>query len=282
MPVPLGTELRTALADPAAFDAEHPPGAYFRYANLNFPLIASIMERAAGERFDRLMARLVLEPLALDACFNWTTCSDACGRPRGRALRAGRQRDPRRPRRRRPACPVLAPEGVACELGGYAPGSNGALFSPQGGLRASVRDLAVIGRLLLNRGLNGDARFLSEASINALLSPSGTSTEAMATRRAASIVPMASPPRACRWRSPAVATICSATVARSLAMPATPMASAPACGSIRAAVSALPISPPATATIRRAAVPPIARSRKSWLGTCRNSSGPGRYGNASV
>ena len=169
--VPLGTELRTALADPAAFDAEHPPGAYFRYANLNFPLIASIMERSAGERFDRLMARLVLEPLALDACFNWTTCSDAAVaravvlyEPDGSVIRddlGGR----------RPACPVLAPEGVACELGGYAPGSNGALFSPQGGLRASVRDLAVIGRLLLNRGLNGDARFLSEASIDALLTP---------------------------------------------------------------------------------------------------------------
>src|SRR5687767_3876419 len=54
--VPLGTDLRQALADPAAFDAEHDPGSYFRYANLNYPIIASVMERAAGERFDRLMA----------------------------------------------------------------------------------------------------------------------------------------------------------------------------------------------------------------------------------
>jgi CubicO group peptidase (beta-lactamase class C family) len=148
--IPLGTTLEGALADPRAFDTAHPPGAYFRYSNLGFPVIASAMERATGERFDRLMERLVLRPLALDACFNWTTCSDrAIGRavvltePDGRVIRddlGGR----------RPDCPVLAPAG--CDLSGYAPGSNGALFSPQGGLRISVRDLAAIGRLLLNRG----------------------------------------------------------------------------------------------------------------------------------
>jgi CubicO group peptidase (beta-lactamase class C family) len=148
--IPLGTALEAALADPRAFDAAHPPGTYFRYSNLGFPVIASAMERATGERFDRLMERLVLRPLALDACFNWTTCSDsAIGRavvltgPDGRVVRddlGGR----------RPDCPVLAPAG--CDLSGYAPGSNGALFSPQGGLRISVRDLAIIGRLLLARG----------------------------------------------------------------------------------------------------------------------------------
>ena len=72
--IPLGTTLQSVLAAPAAFDAEHPPGTFFRYTNLNFPVIASVIEAAAGERFDRLMARLVLQPLGLDACFNWTTC----------------------------------------------------------------------------------------------------------------------------------------------------------------------------------------------------------------
>ena len=62
----------------------------------------------------------------------------------------------------RPDCPVLAPAG--CDLSGYALGSNGALFSPQGGLRISVRDLAAIGRLLLNRG----APLLREESVRTL------------------------------------------------------------------------------------------------------------------
>jgi CubicO group peptidase (beta-lactamase class C family) len=170
--IPLGATLRDALAAPAAFDAEHPPGAFFHYANLNFPVIASVMEKAADERFDRLMARLVLGPLGLDACFNWTTCSDAAVAraaglyaPDGSAIRdelGGR----------RPDCPVLAPQG--CDLSGYAPGANGALFSPQGGLRISARDLATIGRLFLNDGVHDGNRFLSEASIHALVTPAWT------------------------------------------------------------------------------------------------------------
>ena len=167
--IPLGTSLQQALADPRAFDAAHPPGAFFRYSNLGFPVIAAVMERAAGERFDRLMARLVLQPLGLDACFNWTTCSDAAVaraailyRPDGSALRddlGGR----------RPDCAVLAPAG--CDLTAYELGSNGALFSPQGGLRISVRDLAVVGRLLLNGGRHGGTRFLGEDSIGTLVAP---------------------------------------------------------------------------------------------------------------
>ena len=56
----------------------------------------------------------------------------------------------------------------------YALGSNGALFSPQGGFRASVLDLAVIGRLLLNRGRHEGRPFLSEQSIATILAPAWT------------------------------------------------------------------------------------------------------------
>jgi CubicO group peptidase (beta-lactamase class C family) len=167
--IPLGTTLRQALADPAAFDAEHGPSTFFRYSNLNFPVIASVMERVSGERFDKLMERLVLGPLHMDACFNWTTCGDpALARAvvlygaDGAVVRddlGGR----------RPSCPVLASAG--CDLTTYAPGANGALFSPQGGLRASVRDLVTVGRLLLNRGWHQGAPFLSEESLTAMLGP---------------------------------------------------------------------------------------------------------------
>ena len=169
--IPLGTELRTALAAPAAFDAEHPPGTFFRYSNLNFPVIASVMETVTGERFDRLMARLVLQPLGLDASFNWTMSSPAALARRailyGADGRAVRDEFPGGA----PGCPVLTPEGAACDLDSYRPGSNGALFSPQGGLRISAHDLATIGRLLLNRGMHDGTRFLSEESIRTLSTP---------------------------------------------------------------------------------------------------------------
>ena len=170
--IPLGATLEQTLANPVAFDPAHAPGTYFRYSNLGFPVIASVMEKASGERFDRLMARLVLAPVGLDACFNWTTCSDSAIRravvlyaPDGTVRRDDLQG-------RRPDCPVLATAG--CDLAAYRLGDNGALFSPQGGLRISVRDLATVGRLLLQGGRHGRVRILSEASVRELTTPAWT------------------------------------------------------------------------------------------------------------
>jgi CubicO group peptidase (beta-lactamase class C family) len=164
--IPLGKTVRETLADPKAWDSEHPPGNFFRYGNINFPVAASVMEAATGERFDRLMTRLVFEPLKIDACFNWTTCSDDA------VARAVTLRDARGAVTRddlggkRPACAVLSPD-PACDLSHYLPGSNGALFSPQGGARISVAGLARIGQMLLK---NGDG-FLTTNSVALLISP---------------------------------------------------------------------------------------------------------------
>ncbi|MDP8914724.1 MAG: beta-lactamase family protein [Pseudomonadota bacterium] len=169
--IPLGTALQTALADPRAFDPEHRPGTFFRYSNLNFPVIASVMEIAAGERFDRLMEREVLRPLGIDGCFNWSTCSDAAVaravvlyEPDGRIVRDDLKGV-------RPTCMVVVAAGGACDLASYRLGSNGALFSPQGGLRISVEGLSVAGRLLLSGGIHDGRRFLSQASIEEMLRP---------------------------------------------------------------------------------------------------------------
>lgn len=169
--LPLGADLRTALAAREAFDSEHRPGTYFRYANLGFPVVATVMEKATGERFDLLMKRLVLDPLRLDACFNWATCSEraVAGAVVLRDENGAILRDDLHGEQ--PPCPIVpAPDG-SCDWRRYRPGSNGALFSPQGGLRISARDLTVIGRLLLNGGSHDGQRFLSEASIAAMFSP---------------------------------------------------------------------------------------------------------------
>ncbi len=169
--IPLGRDLQAALADPAAFDTSRAPGRYFRYANLNFPVIASVMERATGERFDRLIDRLVLKPLELEACFNWSNC----GAP-ALARAVVLYDDDNSPLRddlkgRPPPCLVATDARGGCHLHNYVPGTNGALFSPQGGLRISARDLATVGQLLLNRGRHGGGAFLRESSIGALLAP---------------------------------------------------------------------------------------------------------------
>ena len=152
--VPLDGDLSVVLAKPEAWEAKHAPGTYFSYANINSPLIAAVLESATGERFDRLMARLVLTPLKLDACYNWGAgCSDGrraqavtLFRPNGDLARdaAIAGKDP---------CAVYPASDGSCDVEKlYRMGRNGSAFSPQGGLRISARDLAKVGQLLLNGG----------------------------------------------------------------------------------------------------------------------------------
>ena len=170
--IPLGGTVREAMAEPTSWDPEHGPGEnYFAYSNMNFPIIASIVERVTGERFDIWMGANVLEPMKIDACFNWPTCSDGAiaravqlSAPDGTPVRDDLHGS-------RPQCPVYVEEPVPCNLSLWRLGENGALFAPQGGLRISVRGLARVGRMLLNGGTLDGTRILSPQSVQALLTP---------------------------------------------------------------------------------------------------------------
>ncbi|PJJ96781.1 serine hydrolase [Lysobacteraceae bacterium NML91-0213] len=169
--VPLDGALHELLADPRAWDPAHAPGRYFRYANLNFPVVAAAMERATGERFDLLMQRLLFRPLGLSACFGWAACDDARVAQAVILYDAARESGTDDTRGGRPACPVRAATDGSCDLAQWQAGLNGALFSPQGGLRISARDLATLGRLLLGEGEVDGMRLLSPASVATLLAP---------------------------------------------------------------------------------------------------------------
>ena len=168
--IPLGTSLKTVMADPKNWDGKHGPADhYFSYVNLNYPIIGSIIERVTDERFDLWMKRNVLSPMKIDACYNWPTCSDAA------VARAVELDDPDgKPLKddlhgKRPACPVLVKEGEPCDLRLWKIGENGALFAPQGGLRISVRGLSRIGQMLLNRGTLDGVSVLSPGAVDKLL-----------------------------------------------------------------------------------------------------------------
>jgi CubicO group peptidase (beta-lactamase class C family) len=158
------------MDDPKTWDDSHPPGGYFTYSNLNFPIIASLVERVTGDRFDRWMRSQLLEPMKLDACLNWSGCSDsAIARAvvlmqDGKAVRDDLGGKP-------PDCLAVAAVDGSCDLSRWRAGENGALFSPQGGLRISARGLARIGRMLLNGGTIDGVRILSPQSVEILLAP---------------------------------------------------------------------------------------------------------------
>jgi CubicO group peptidase (beta-lactamase class C family) len=171
--LPLDADMAAVLADPRAWDAAHAPGAFFRYANFNTPVVAAVMERATGERFDLLMKRLVLAPLGLDACYNWAACAPETAQ---RAVVLYRERKPTRDDHAGglPACPVTPASDGSCDLAAWRAGRNGAIFSPQGGLRISARDLAVIGRMLLNEGRLSGQRLLKPSSVRTILTAAWT------------------------------------------------------------------------------------------------------------
>jgi len=170
--IPLGGSVRAEMAKPTSWDLAHGPGEnYFTYANMNFPIVGSIVELVTRERFDIWMRREVIAPMKLDSCFNWPTCSDSAvaraiqlSEPDGTPVRDDLHG-------KRPACPVYVVAPAPCDLALWRLGENGALFAPQGGLRISARDLARVGRMLLGGGTLDGVRILSPQSVEALLAP---------------------------------------------------------------------------------------------------------------
>lgn len=139
-----------ALLTPAMWRPSHwgAPGKGFTYCNFGYGLAATLLERASGERFDLLARRLVFDPLGLNAGFNWSGVPQPLKNagatlyvwtPEGWQPQADPAGD-----LVKPDLPVLIDAGFTLDR--YEMGSNGTLFSPQGGLRASLADLAVLVR----------------------------------------------------------------------------------------------------------------------------------------
>ena len=158
--VPLGDSLKAKLADPAAWRDTGAAGTpSFEYANLGSPLVATALEAASGERYDRLVERLVFAPLGVKACLNWLGCGPDM---EARAVTLYRHtgevaRDD--PADMPPNCPIPVAEGQACDIAAYVPGTNASVFSPQGGVRIGMMDLARIGQAMLR--FDGSSAFLS-------------------------------------------------------------------------------------------------------------------------
>jgi CubicO group peptidase (beta-lactamase class C family) len=150
--IPLDAKLADLLAKPEAWDQEHAPGAYFRYANVNYPVVAAVMEAATGRRFDRIMTEEVFDPLSIPACYNWSGCKPGAARnaitlyrPDGSVARDDWINEPGQ-------CAYIAASDGRCDLDAYMPGQNGSAFAPQGGLRISAGGLARLGQMLLTGG----------------------------------------------------------------------------------------------------------------------------------
>lgn len=124
------------------------PGTYFAYSNVNFGLIATLMEKLSGQRFDQFMKQHLLEPLEIAGSYHVADIENI-----DNVAVLYRNQGGWTPQ-------VDNYQGVPpapADLPDYEPGTNGLYFGPQGSLRISALDLAKLMKLHLNDGLwNGE------------------------------------------------------------------------------------------------------------------------------
>mgnify|MGYP004527085879 FL=1 len=176
----------------AAPDGVHnmaPGGGYYVYSNLNYGLLGTMIERLSGERFDRYMRKHVFEPLGAQASFNpgdfdkeqinhlaaiYKRCKNgiwAVDQP-WTAQMDDYQGEVQDPNVVLISNPDLGLANYEENVSDYRIGTNGTIFSPQGGARISAHELALFGMMLLNKGVaaNGN-RIISEESVKQLCTP---------------------------------------------------------------------------------------------------------------
>lgn len=159
------------------------PGSWYEYCNLNYGVLATALEAAAGKRFDKLAREVFLDPGLFEASYNVLDLPDGafgrigtiyrCLNGEGEATPAGTwtaQVDDYRDKRPETSCRIV--DGARAEiLARYEPGTNGTLFSPQGGLRVSLRGLERFALLMIGDGVVDGIRLLREESVRRMRTP---------------------------------------------------------------------------------------------------------------
>ncbi|KAK2712952.1 uncharacterized protein LOC136025527 [Artemia franciscana] len=132
------------------------PGNYFTYCNLNFGVVGTLIEALSGERFDIYMRERLLQKMGIGGSYNVRDIEfidDVAATYRNENGWVAQNDNY---------------EGVPPEplnMTGYVPGTNGAQFSPIGGLRISTLDLVKIMQLHLSKGVWEGIQLLSEQSV---------------------------------------------------------------------------------------------------------------------
>ena len=150
------------------------PGAYFTYTNLNWGVIGTIMEKVSGERFDRLMKRLLLDPMGLRGGYNPAEFS-AAELDNVATLYRKRSVDTEIWNAAGPWIAqvddyAVRPAAAPAHIAEYVIGSNGTVCSPTGGLRISAADMGKIMLMLINQGRHQDRQILQPESVALMFS----------------------------------------------------------------------------------------------------------------
>ena len=147
--------------------SDHVPGTYFSYTNCTYGLIASIIEKVGGLRFDDYCRKKIFVPMNLKADFNVSkmySVEDLAVLYRYENGEWIPQVDDYKGKIPEPRVDSL----------NYNLGQNGLLFGPQGSLRCSAKDLAEIIYMFFNDGSWNEIQILKKETVDLMLSDQWT------------------------------------------------------------------------------------------------------------
>ena len=139
------------------------PGTFFTYSNANYGLIATLIEKLSGQRFDVYCREKIFAPLDMQASFNLADLPNPCNVAALYRFQNGQW--------------VAQQDELDCQppvlpnLSGYVVGTNGFVFAPQGGLRTSANDLAKFLLMHFHLGTLDSTTILAPATAALMRSP---------------------------------------------------------------------------------------------------------------
>lgn len=141
------------------------PGAYFCYTNLNYGILATIIEKVTNTRFDRYMQEAIFKKMDMQASYN---VADFSAAELYNVSPVYQKYDG--------SWSVQVDDYynnsvAAYDLSEYKVGSNGTIFAPQGGLRISLGDLEKWLLMFINDGKYKDQVIFSKQSMETMFKP---------------------------------------------------------------------------------------------------------------
>ncbi len=153
--------------------AEEAPGEYFSYCNMNYCLLATIMEKVSGERFDLYMKDHVFAPMGLTCGYNVSDMPENVQKEVGTLYRKFNEAGEYDPQNGLWTAQVddFTDGYPHNDYSDYVIGTNGSLFGPMGSLRVSVNELCQIMLMLCNNGEYEGKQILKPETVDRMFTP---------------------------------------------------------------------------------------------------------------
>ena len=144
---------------------EYKPGTKFSYCNLNYNLLGAIIENVTGKRFFDYIDENITDPLSINASFNLTKMDSTLivkALKYDKKLKSFKQENS-----------IYSYEYYRNKLKNYKLGNTTPCFSPSGGMKISVEDLAKYMMMHMNYGEFNGIKIISKESELEMWTPQG-------------------------------------------------------------------------------------------------------------